>query len=112
MGGIAQGIAQALLEEVRHDESARPQTMTLADYLMPGASDLPRYELDRTVTPTPVNPLGAKGIGESGATGAPPAVVNAVVDALARAFPGQGIPHLDMPLTPEKVWAAMRGGSA
>jgi carbon-monoxide dehydrogenase large subunit len=111
MGGVAQGIAQALLEEVRHDTAARPRTMTLADYLVPGASDLPAYELDRTVTPTPVNPLGAKGIGESGATGAPPAVVNAAVDALARAFPDRGIRHLDMPLTPEKVWATMRGGA-
>jgi carbon-monoxide dehydrogenase large subunit len=112
MGGVAQGIAQALLEEVRHDEAARPRTTTLVDYLVPGVSDLPSYELDRTVTPTPVNPLGAKGIGESGATGAPPAVVNAVVDALARAFPEREIRHLDMPLTSEKVWAAMRGGSS
>jgi carbon-monoxide dehydrogenase large subunit len=97
---------------VSHDEAARPRITTLADYLVPGASDLPAYELDRTVTPTPVNPLGAKGIGESGATGAPPAVVNAVVDALARAYPEREIRHLDMPLTPEKVWAAMRGGSS
>jgi carbon-monoxide dehydrogenase large subunit len=112
MGGVAQGIAQALFEEVRHDASAHPRTTTLSDYLVPGAPDLPAYELDRTVTPTPVNPLGAKGIGESGATGAPPAVVNAVVDALARAFPERRIHHLDMPLTPEKVWATMRGGSS
>lgn len=111
MGGIAQGIAQALLEQVRYDGSGQPGTTTLADYLVPEAPDLPGYELDRTVTPTPVNCLGVKGIGESGATGAPPAVVNAVIDALARANPGSRIQHLDMPLTPEKVWATMAGGS-
>ena len=111
MGGIAQGIGQALYEQVRYSDSGQPQTTTLADYLVPTAADLTRYELDRTVTPTAVNCLGVKGIGESGATGAPPAVVNAVIDAITRARPGSRVRQLDMPLTPEKVWTALTGGS-
>jgi carbon-monoxide dehydrogenase large subunit len=111
MGGIAQGIGQALQEQVRYGDSGQPETTTLGEYLVPAAPDLPGYELDRTVTPTAVNCLGVKGIGESGATGAPPAVVNAVIDAITRASPGLPVPHLDMPLTPEKVWAALTGGS-
>jgi len=103
-GGIAQGIAQALWEEVVYDATGQCLTGTLMDYAMPRADDLPSFELDRTVTPTPVNPLGAKGAGEAGSVGAPAAIVNAVVDALAPF----GIRSLDMPLRPERVWAALR----
>ena len=104
-GGVAQGISQALYEHFTYDEHGQPQTGTLMDYLVPAAPDLPGFESGRIVTPTPVNSLGAKGIGESGAVGSPPAVVNAVVDALS----GHGVRHLDMPLTPEKVWRAING---
>ncbi|MBI3457395.1 MAG: molybdopterin-dependent oxidoreductase [Candidatus Rokubacteria bacterium] len=103
-GGIAQGIAQALWEEVVYDEAGQCLTGTLMDYALPKADDLPNFELDRTVTPTPVNPLGAKGVGEAGAVGAPVAVVNAVLDALAPL----GVRSLDMPLRPAKIWAAIR----
>jgi len=103
-GGVAQGIAQALYEEMRYDpESGQPITSNLVDYLVPSAPDLPNYIAGRVVTLCPNNPLGAKGIGESGAIGSPPAVVNAVCDALAPF----GVEHLDMPLLPEKVWRAM-----
>jgi aerobic carbon-monoxide dehydrogenase large subunit len=103
-GGVAQGIAQALYEEARYDADGNPTTATLADYQFPAASDLPSFELDATVTPSPTNPLGVKGIGESGAIGSSPAVLNAVVDALAHL----GVRHIDMPATPEKVWRAIR----
>jgi carbon-monoxide dehydrogenase large subunit len=103
-GGIAQGIAQALGEEVVHDASGQCLTGSLMDYAAPRADDLPSFELDRTVTPTPVNPLGAKGAGEAGSVGAPAAIVNAVVDALSPL----GIRDLAMPLRPERVWAAIR----
>lgn len=106
-GGVAQGIAQALFEHFTYDEDGQPQTSTLVDYLAPAATELPRFESGRVVTPTPVNSLGAKGIGESGAVGSPPAVVNAVVDALS-AF---GVTHIDMPLSPERVWRTMNGAS-
>jgi carbon-monoxide dehydrogenase large subunit len=103
-GGVAQGIAQALFEEVVYDaETGQPMTTNLVDYLVPSAPDLPEYTAGRITTLCPNNPLGAKGIGESGAVGAPASVVNAVVDALS----GFGVEHLDMPLLPEKVWAAM-----
>ena len=105
MGGVAQGIAQALLEEVSYDpDTGQPRTATLMDYLVPAATELPNFELDHTVTVTTSNPLGAKGLGESGAVGATPAVVNAVVDALSHL----GVRHLDMPTTPEKVWRALQ----
>ncbi|WP_214367800.1 xanthine dehydrogenase family protein molybdopterin-binding subunit [Pseudonocardia sp. H11422] len=103
-GGIAQGVAQALYEEARHDDAGNPTTATLADYTIPAASDLPNFELDRTVTPSPTNPMGVKGIGESGAIGSSPAVVNAVIDAVAHL----GVTHIDMPATPEKVWRAIQ----
>lgn len=106
-GGAAQGIAQALYEAVTYDESAQPQTSTLLDYLVPAATELPAFEESRVTTPTPVNALGAKGIGESGAIGAPPAVVNAVVDALSHL----GVRHVDMPVTPEKVWTLLQDGT-
>jgi aerobic carbon-monoxide dehydrogenase large subunit len=103
-GGIAQGVAQALFEEVRYDEDGNCLNGNLATYAMPAAADLPAFETIRTQTPTPLNPLGAKGIGESGTVGATPAVQNAVVDALAHL----GVTHIDMPLTPERVWRAIR----
>jgi carbon-monoxide dehydrogenase large subunit len=103
-GGIAQGIAQALLEEVRLDEAGNPVTGTLLTYLMPSAAELPTFECANTETPTHVNPLGAKGIGESGSIGATPAVQNAVVDALAHL----GVRHVDLPCSPERVWTALR----
>lgn len=102
-GGIAQGIAQALFEEVRFDEDGNPITSTLLSYLVPSAAELPTFECDNTETPTPVNPLGAKGIGESGSIGATPAVQNAVVDALAHL----GVRHIDLPCSPERVWRAL-----
>jgi aerobic carbon-monoxide dehydrogenase large subunit len=102
-GGIAQGVGQALFEEVLYDESGQLTTSTLGDYALPRAADFPEFELDRTVTPTPRNPLGAKGIGEAGTIGSTPAIINAVVDALAPF----GITHLDMPATPEKIWRAI-----
>jgi carbon-monoxide dehydrogenase large subunit len=105
-GGIAQGAAQALFEHVRYDDDGYLLTGTLLDYTMPSAVELPLFDTDRTVTPTPLNPLGAKGIGESGTIGATPAVHNAVIDALAHL----GVRHLDMPCTPEKVWRAIHDG--
>ena len=102
-GGLAQGIAQALFEEVRYDEAGNPLTASLADYGVPSAAELPSFELAETVTPSPRNPLGMKGIGESGTVGSTVAVQNAVVDALAPL----GVRHLDMPLGPGRVWAAI-----
>ncbi len=104
-GGLAQGLAQALYEEIRYDEEANPTTSTLTTYAMPSAAEFSHFETMRTETPTPVNPLGAKGIGESATIGSTPAVQNAVVDALAP----WGIRHLDLPLTSERVWRAIRG---
>jgi carbon-monoxide dehydrogenase large subunit len=102
-GGIAQGVAQALYEEVRYDEVGNPVTANLTGYAMPGPPDLPRFECANTQTPTTVNPLGVKGIGESGSIGSTPAVQNAVVDALAHL----GVRHVDLPCTPERVWRAI-----
>ncbi len=103
-GGAAQGIAQALYEEMKYDpDTGQPITSNLVDYLIPSAPDLPGFIPGRINTPCPNNPLGAKGIGESGAIGAPPSVVNAIVDALSHL----GVEHLDMPVLPEKIWAAM-----
>lgn len=102
-GGIAQGMAQALFEEVVYDENGQLVTGTLMDYAVPHAEQLPHFELSHTVTPTDVNPLGVKGIGEAGTIGSTPAVVNAVMDALAPF----GVKHIDMPLRPEKLWRAM-----
>lgn len=103
-GGLAQGAAQALFEEVRFDTTGNPTTATLADYGMPSAAELPSFEVGETVTPSPRNPLGMKGIGESGSVGATAAIQNAVVDAL-RPY---GVRHVDMPLTPERVWRAVQ----
>lgn len=102
-GGIAQGIGQALYEAVAYDAGGNPVTSNLADYAIPSAVEMPPMELLTMETPTPVNPLGAKGIGEAGAIGAPPAVQNAVVDALAHL----GVRHVDMPITPLTVWRAL-----
>ena len=107
-GGIAQGVAQALYEEVRFDQDGHPQTASLADYAFVSAAELPSFELVPMETPTPLNPIGAKGIGESGAIGATPAVQSAVIDALS----ARGITHIDMPLTAEKVWRALDGSGA
>jgi len=107
-GGVAQGVAQALYEEVRYDADGNPITSNLADYGMISAAELPSFEVIHMETPTPINPLGAKGIGESGTIGATPAVQNAVVDALAP----YGVRHLDMPATPERVWRAIQAAPA
>ena len=107
-GGLTQGIAQALYEEIVYDESGQLVTGTLMDYAIPRASYLPTYQLDRTETLTPLNPLGAKGIGELATIGSTPAVANAVVDALAPL----GIRHLDIPLRPERVWRAIHDAKA
>ena len=104
-GGLAQGISQALFEEVRYDEAGNPLSTTLLDYLMPSAAEFPLFERVEMETPSPINPLGAKGIGESGTIGSTPAVQNAVVDAVSHL----GIRHIDMPLTPERVWRAING---
>src|SRR5713101_2813899 len=106
-GGLAQGIAQALLEELVYGADGQLVTGTLMDYAVPHADDLPSFVTDQTVTPTPRNPMGAKGIGEAATIGATPAIVNAVVDAL-RSF---GVRHLDMPLRPERVWQALKAGA-
>jgi len=103
-GGIAQGLGQALMEEAVYDESGQLITGTLMDYAIPRANDLPWFDLDRTVTPSPVNPLGVKGVGEAGTIGSTPALVNAVVDAL-QPF---AVKHIDMPLRPEKIWKLMQ----
>ncbi len=99
-GGLAQGIGQAMFEEVLFDQEGQPLTASFMDYVMPRAADLPHFELDRTVTPTPVNPLGTKGVGEAGTIGVTPCVMNAAVDALAPF----GVKHIDMPLRPERLW--------
>jgi len=103
-GGIAQGLGQALFEEIVYDENGQLLTGSLMDYAVPRAADMPRLKLARTETPTPVNPLGIKGIGEAGTIGSTPAMVNAVADALAPF----GVTHVDMPLTPQKVWRLCR----
>lgn len=106
-GGIAQGIAQALWERAVYDENGQLLSGTLMDYALPKATTVPTYELARTETPSPHNPMGVKGIGEAGTIASTPAVVNAVMDALSPL----GIKHIDMALTPEKVWRAMQQAS-
>ncbi len=107
-GGLAHGIGQALLEGAVFDEAGQPLTGSLMDYTVPRADNLPSFDLDHTVTPCPMNPLGAKGVGEIGAIGAPPAVVNAIVDALR----SHGVNHVDMPVTSESVWQAIQSANA
>ncbi len=104
-GGIGQGVAQALYEWVRYDEDGNPVSATLMDYLMPSAAEFPSFEVSNTETPSPRNPLGAKGIGESGTIGSTPAVHNAVVDAVSHL----GVRHIDMPASPERMWQALEG---
>ena len=103
-GGIAQGVGQALWESAEYDPSGQLLTASYMDYAMPRADQLPMFETDRTVTPSPVNPLGVKGAGEAGTIASPVAVANAVIDALAPF----GVKHLDMPLTPARLWTAMQ----
>ncbi|GAY07740.1 xanthine dehydrogenase family protein molybdopterin-binding subunit [Pseudonocardia sp. N23] len=107
-GGLAQGIAQALYEEVLYDLEGQPTTATLADYRMPTAADLISFDTATTETPTPMNVLGAKGIGESATVGSTPAVQNAVVDAVSHL----GVRHIDLPCTPERVWRAVQEAKA
>jgi aerobic carbon-monoxide dehydrogenase large subunit len=102
-GGIAQGAAQALLEEMVYDAEGNPLTGTLADYAAISATELPSFELLESETPTPINPLGVKGIGEAGTIGATPAVQNSVIDAVSHL----GVRHIDMPTTPARVWSAI-----
>jgi aerobic carbon-monoxide dehydrogenase large subunit len=104
-GSLAQGIGQALYEEVVYDEeSGQPLTATLMDYALPNAEQIPDFVTDFVETPSPFNPLGAKGAGEAGCIAAPPTIVNAVLDALAPL----GITTIDMPLKPEKIWTLIQ----
>jgi carbon-monoxide dehydrogenase large subunit len=106
-GGIAQGISQALLEEVVFDADGNPLTATFADYAFPSAAELPSFTLVDMATPTHLNPIGAKGIGEAGTIGATPAVQSAVVDAVAHL----GVRHIDMPTSPLRVWEAINAAA-
>jgi aerobic carbon-monoxide dehydrogenase large subunit len=103
-GGLTMGMAPALLEEISYDENGNNQAGSFMDYLLPTAVESPSWETFKTVTPSPHHPLGAKGVGESATVGAPPAIANAVVDALAHL----GVKHIDIPITPEKVWRILR----
>jgi carbon-monoxide dehydrogenase large subunit len=104
-GGLTQGLAPALYEEMIYDESGNLLNGSFMDYLLPTAVETPNWETDKTITPCPHHPLGAKGVGESATVGAPPAIANAVVDALSHL----GVTHLDIPITPPKVWAVLQG---
>ncbi|MFN8562542.1 MAG: molybdopterin cofactor-binding domain-containing protein [Anaerolineae bacterium] len=104
-GGLTMGLAPALYEQIVYDENGVCLTGTFADYLLPPtAVRSPKWETGRTITPSPHHPIGAKGVGESPTVGAPPAIANAVVDALWHL----GVRHIDIPITPEKVWKALR----
>jgi carbon-monoxide dehydrogenase large subunit len=107
-GGVASGIAQALMEEFVYDEDGNPKTANFMDYALVSAAELPSFERRPQETPSPINPLGAKGIGESGTIGATPAVQNAVVDALSHL----GVRHVDIPTTSERVWRAITAASS
>ena len=107
-GGIAQGAAQAFLEEVIYDADGNPLTASLADYPFLSATEVPSFELADMATPTSYNPLGVKGIGEAGTIGATPAVQNAIIDAVAHL----GVRHIDLPATPQRVWRAIQEASA
>jgi len=102
-GGITQGIAAALFEEGSYDEAGNLLTTTMATYLVPSAAELPRFETDRIEAPSPTNPLGVKGVGETGTIAAAPAVINAILDALAP----YGVEEIQMPATPERIWRAI-----
>ncbi len=103
-GGLTMGLAPAMYEEMIYDEDGNILTGSLMDYLLPTAVETPHWETDKTITPSPHHPLGAKGVGESATVGAPPAIVNAVVDALSHL----GVRHLEIPITPPKVWAILK----
>ena len=103
-GGVVQGLAQALFEEAVYDEDGNLKSSTLTEYLVPAACDVPRITTDHTVTPSPTNPLGVKGIGEAGTIGAAPAVINAIVDALSHL----GVTDIPMPASPQRVWEAIQ----
>jgi len=110
-GGVAQGVAEGMFEEAIYDESGNLTTSHMGYYRVPSAAELPSFILDSTVTPSTTNPLGVKGIGEAGTIASPPAVVNAVIDALAPL----GVTDIDMPTTPERVYNAIqsaKGASA
>ena len=107
-GGIAQGLGQALMEHVQYSPEGQPLTGSLLDYAVPRAAMIPPLMLETVATPSPTNPLGARGVGSMATVPAPVAVANAVLDALARF----GVRHLDMPLTPEKIWRALRDDRA
>jgi carbon-monoxide dehydrogenase large subunit len=106
-GGAAQGLSQALYEEIVYDTEGNLLTSTFAEYAMPSAAEMPSFETGAVETPSPKNVLGAKGVGESGPMGGMPAVQNAVVDAVSHL----GVRHIDMPLTPERVWTAIQEAS-
>ena len=97
-----------MIEEVCYGDDGQPLTASFMDYAIPRAADLPRFEMDSTVTPTPVNPLGAKGVGEAGTLGSTPCIVAAAVDALSEF----GVKHIDMMLRPEKLWQIINGGQS
>jgi carbon-monoxide dehydrogenase large subunit len=103
-GGLTQGLAPALFEEISYDEEGNNQSGSFMDYLVPTAMEVPNWETDKTITPSPHHPLGAKGVGESATVGAPPAIANAVVDALWHL----GVRNIDIPITPEKVWKILK----
>ena len=110
-GGVAQGIAEALYEEAIYDDGGNLLTSSMTQYLIPSASEMPTFELDRTETPSTTNPLGVKGIGEAGTIASPPAVINAVIDAVSHL----GVTHIEKPASPERVWRAIqdaKGGAA
>jgi carbon-monoxide dehydrogenase large subunit len=107
-GGLAQGIGQAMIEEAVYNEAGQLMTGSFMDYALPRATDFPRFEMHSTVTPTPCNPLGAKGVGEAGTLGSTPCIVNAAVDALSEF----GVTHVDMMLRPEKLWRLINGAKA
>jgi carbon-monoxide dehydrogenase large subunit len=107
-GGIAQGVGQALFEDSIYDDEGNCLTTSLVDYIIPTAGDLPFFDLTRTVTPSPVNPLGVKGIGEAGTIASAQTIVNAVVDALTPL----GVKHIDMPLRPKRVWEAIQSAKS
>ena len=103
-GGLTMGLAPALFEEISYDEQGNIRQGSFMDYLLPTAMETPKWETDKTCTPSPHHPLGAKGIGESATVGAPAAIANAVVDALWHL----GVRHIDIPITPQKVWQCLR----
>jgi carbon-monoxide dehydrogenase large subunit len=104
-GGLADGVGMALMEVITFDEEGNCLNGTFMDYLIPTACEVPNWELGATVTPSPHHPIGAKGVGESATVGSPPAIMNAVIDALGP----YGVRHMDMPATPARVWEAMQG---